>query len=154
MRQLICIIVFIFSTIIPNCSCGQDNSIILLPPIDPPIECKTSEDCLKHTDGCFTSSCLIGECHYGYFINDTPCDDKNPCTAHGKCFKGNCIGGEFRECDPPDQCHEDGLCDTVTGECLYFKKANYVLCDDSNPGTLIDQCHNGKCTGITTNESY
>ena len=152
MKKLVTLIGVLCSSLLMDCSCGKDDGIIILPPIDPPIECTTNEDCLKNIEGCFTGLCITGECHFGYFVNGTPCDDANPCTTHGECFKGNCIRGEFIKCIPPDQCQEEGKCNVLTGDCLYLNKIDGSPCNDDNPCTLIDQCYDGQCVSLQKKE--
>src|SRR4030095_14896666 len=48
-------------------------------------------------------------------------------------------------CTASDQCHDVGVCETVTGICSDPPKANGSSCEDGNPCTLPDTCQTGLC---------
>jgi hypothetical protein len=152
MKKVFLVVALLFNAFLAQCSCGQkEDSIIMLPPINPPVPCKIDKDCIKESFGsCFTGICIKEECHYGYFIDGTPCDDKNPCTEFGECFKGKCIQGKFMECPlPENDCIKKGYCDSLTGECIYEKKPNNTPCNNQEPCTSRSYCLNGECISVT-----
>src|SRR4051794_37953720 len=50
-------------------------------------------------------------------------------------------------CPAPDQCHEAGICDPMTGRCTNPSKADGTACDDGSLCTQMDSCQAGACVG-------
>lgn len=94
-----------------------------------PCVCAAKNACC---DGCFP-------------LNEAgPCDDGNPCTLGDTCLSGVCHTGVPKTCDPPDDCHEAGTCDTRTGKCVFPQKTDGALCDPG-PAWQYGTCVSGKC---------
>ncbi len=78
----------------------------------------------------------------------TPCNDGNACTQTDACNgQGVCVGGNPVQCAAPDQCHDRGTCDPVTGTCSNPNKPDGTACNDGNACTSGDTCQAGVCTG-------
>jgi hypothetical protein len=65
----------------------------------------------------------------------------------GSCQAGTCVGAAQIVCTAPDDCHEDGVCNPLTGFCSYPVRPNGTACDDGNLCTLADRCQGGVCVG-------
>jgi hypothetical protein len=76
------------------------------------------------------------------------CDDGDPCTTGDTCSGATCVGATPKDCPPLDACHDQGACDTETGNCIAVPKADGATCDDSNPCT-VDACKSGVCVGVS-----
>ncbi|MBK8259176.1 MAG: DNRLRE domain-containing protein [Polyangiaceae bacterium] len=92
---------------------------------------------------CYTTS--------GCGPNGSPCDDENVCTTGESCLNGQCQGGTLVTCQAPDECHDDGVCDQQTGNCVPPPKADGSTCDDGNACTENDSCTQGSCGGTALN---
>src|SRR5262249_20099560 len=60
---------------------------------------------------------------------------------------GVCMGSNEVICTATDQCHDLGVCDTLTGVCSNPAKPNGQGCDDGDGCTQLDTCIAGTCTG-------
>ncbi len=80
--------------------------------------------------------------------NGTPCDDANACTQTDRCQLGACVGVDPIVC-APDDCHEAGLCDPLSGACSSSPAPDGLLCDDGDPTTFDDACQSGTCEGLS-----
>ena len=112
-----------------------------------PMPCTTPPTpCYASTGTC---SGVTDRCEYAPLPNTTACDDGNKCTESDRCNgAGQCVSGNAKLCDQPDQCHESaGSCKTTTGECVYPVKPTGTLCDDGNGCTGDDSCESGFCRG-------
>jgi hypothetical protein len=76
----------------------------------------------------------------------TVCDDGNACTVSDQCVAGACTPGVAKVCQPLDQCHVAGVCNTTTGLCTSPNIADGTACSDGNACTLSDKCAAGVCT--------
>jgi hypothetical protein len=90
--------------------------------------------------GCCSASCTL-------LANGTSCSDGNACTATDTCQSGVCRGGNAVVCSAFDQCHDAGVCNSLTGTCTNPARANGSACNDGNPCSLGDVCSNGQCLG-------
>jgi alpha-tubulin suppressor-like RCC1 family protein len=108
-----------------------------------PVTCAASDQC--HEVG--TCDPGTGQCSNPAKPDGTGCDDGNPCTQTDTCEAGLCTGGNPVTCTALDQCHEAGLCDPATGQCLSPAKLDGTGCNDGNPCTQTDTCEAGMCTG-------
>ena len=79
--------------------------------------------------------------------NADPCDDGDACTLNDTCERGLCAGQEPVQCQPLDQCHVSGQCDSVTGQCTNPVSPDGIPCDDRNLCTRADSCQRGRCIG-------
>ncbi len=100
-------------------------------------ECSGGDVC--SSGACQTNSNLI-------------CDDNNPCTqdvchAYKGCENSPVSGG----CDDGNVCTLD-TCSSKTAGCVYEVINGAVLCDDSNPCTIIDYCLGGTCIAATVKD--
>ena len=77
-------------------------------------------------------------------IEETICDDGNPCTTSDACAAGTCLG-EPVDCDDENPCTDDAC--NGTGTCEH--PANTAPCDDSDPCTAADLCQEGQCSGTS-----
>jgi hypothetical protein len=94
----------------------------------------TSDNC-DPVSGCFSLD------------NADPCDDGDACTLNDTCEQGLCAGQEPVQCQPLDQCHVSGQCDSVTGQCTNPVSPDGIPCDDRNLCTRADSCQRGRCIG-------
>jgi len=108
-----------------------------------PVVCTASDQC--HDAG--TCDPATGVCSNPAKSDGTSCSDDNACTQTDTCQSGVCTPGTDVVCDPPDQCHEAGICNPTTGECEYAPKQDGTLCDDGNACTQTDTCQAGVCVG-------
>src|SRR5262249_47453691 len=99
-----------------------------------------------HGDGQCTAN---GGCTNPMKADNTPCNDLSVCTQNDVCIGGVCTGQSPKACNsPPDQCHDVGSCDRMTGNCLYPLKQQGAGCDDGMLCTWGDACDpNGVCVG-------
>jgi len=108
-----------------------------------PRTCEALDDC--HLAGvCYP---LTGECTHPVKANGAPCDDGNPCTRVDACQAGVCTGGSPVSCPAIDDCHLPGTCDPGTGTCSAPAAPEGTPCNDRNPCTTEDRCHEGVCGG-------
>lgn len=70
------------------------------------------------------------------------------CTESSSCVDGQCTGQSFVVCAAPDQCHNNGTCNDISGECSYPEKEFSTPCNDSNLCTWNDACYLGSCKGL------
>jgi len=107
-----------------------------------PVICDSGNPCI--VDSCDPE---VG-CVQQFKIEGASCDDGNPCDGNEICDgAGHCVEGTPVVCQPPDQCHEAGVCDPGTGECVYDMLPNGTSCNDNNSCTYNDTCQEGVCTG-------
>lgn len=78
----------------------------------------------------------------------TTCDDGDACTQVDTCRSGSCVGSDPVTCAALDQCHDIGVCDSVTGLCSNPAKPNGTPCDDADARTVNDVCTDGVCSGV------
>ncbi|HRI71293.1 MAG TPA: kelch repeat-containing protein, partial [Polyangium sp.] len=110
-----------------------------------PVVCTASDQC--HVAG--TCNTTTGICDNPLKPNNSVCNDGNACTATDTCQGGVCSGANPVVCSASDQCHNPGVCDTMTGMCSNPSKPNNTVCNDGNACTQTDSCQNGTCTGAT-----
>ncbi|RLC36510.1 hypothetical protein DRH29_04415 [candidate division Kazan bacterium] len=105
-------------------------------------ECVQDTDC-NDNNPCTNDICESGECIHSS-ISGIPCDDGNPCTIEDMCLNGECVGTP-KSCDDGNFCTTDS-CNETTGECEHQCNVN-VPCDDGNPNTIEDKCQlvDGSC---------
>ncbi len=77
----------------------------------------------------------------------TACDNGQGCIDGSTCVAGVCEGGEALVCPPAGQCQEDGVCSTLTNECVFLAKNEGGECDDGDLCTETDTCTTGECLG-------
>jgi hypothetical protein len=116
----------------------------------PPPQCYASKG---------TCSGLTGMCQYAPLPNTTACDDGNKCTESDKCDgAGQCVSGNSKVCNQPDQCQEsNSSCKSTTGECVYPAKPTGTPCNDGSGCTGNDMCDGaGSCSGsyLCCNNQY
>ncbi|HEY3592354.1 MAG TPA: DUF11 domain-containing protein [Polyangiaceae bacterium] len=74
------------------------------------------------------------------------------CVQANGCLAGPCNSNRAVVCPAPDQCHDQGTCNTATGVCADNPpKANNTPCNDGTVCTLNDNCQAGVCQGSTLN---
>jgi MYXO-CTERM domain-containing protein len=71
------------------------------------------------------------------------------CVQANSCLAGACNANTAVVCDAPNQCHDEGTCDTVTGACVAMPMTDGTACDDMNACTQTDTCESGACTSGT-----
>ncbi len=81
----------------------------------------------------------------GHVANAAPCDDGDACTQTDVCADGSCGGGDPVVCPLPDQCHDPGVCDPLSGACSNPAKADGSGCTDGDVCTAGDACSAGVC---------
>ncbi|MDI1451161.1 proprotein convertase P-domain-containing protein [Polyangium sp. 6x1] len=98
---------------------------------------------------CTAEACAGGLPIHPNVPEGTTCTDGEECTAADVCVMGTCQPGTPIVCQPPDACHDTGVCDAMLGACTYPAKMNGTTCDDGNGCTVSDQCTAGVCGGTT-----
>jgi streptogramin lyase len=106
-----------------------------------PVVCMAADQC--HDPGICNPA--NGMCSNPNRPNGTPCTDGNACTQTDTCQMGACVGGGGVTCPTPDQCHDPGTCNPMTGTCTNPAKPNGTACSDSNGCTQADTCQGGTC---------
>ncbi len=106
-----------------------------------PKSCAAQDQC--HLDG--NCDPVTGNCNNLLKPNGVACNDGNPCTQLDICQLGVCQGNNPIICVTADQCHDPGVCDSVTGLCNDPVKADGTSCTDSNACTQFDVCKGGTC---------
>ncbi|MCP9769333.1 thioredoxin family protein, partial [Lacihabitans sp. LS3-19] len=76
--------------------------------------------------------------------NGSTCDDNNICTENDQCIAGTCSGTSISCPDDGNLC-TTAACNPLSG-CIQVN--NNSACDDGDPCTINDVCHNGVCAGI------
>jgi hypothetical protein len=102
--------------------------------------CTASDDC--HEVG--TCDPTTGTCSDDVKPAGSTCSDGNACTLDDVCDgNGTCSPGLPRDCSTDDPCHESGICDVTTGNCVVTPKA--VDCSQdvcSEDPACIEICDN------------
>merc|ERR1719156_448074 len=108
----------------------------------PPSDCHMEGVC-QHADG---------SCEYDLKPTNTECDDGNEKTKDDKCMAGICTGiakCANVECATPSACHQQGVCNEYTGQCMPQFQPSTHRCDDGSDLTVEDKCDGaGQCIGI------
>lgn len=131
-----------YALVADNTSCSDSNPCTLDDYclagycVGTPKTCFAPNSC--HDDGVCDPD--TGSCSIVYKANGTACSDSNACTLNDACYLGTCVPGTQKPCEALDQCHDVGVCDTLTGYCSNPYKANGTACDDGNLCTSNDQC--------------
>ena len=110
-----------------------------------PVTCVASDQC--HAVG--TCDPTTGTCSMPARPDGAPCDDGDACTRTDTCRAGLCAGASPMVCAVPDQCHDAGVCDPLTGACSVRAKSDGSPCDDGNACTRADTCQAGVCIGTS-----
>jgi hypothetical protein len=110
-----------------------------------PVTCASADQC---SDAGICNP-TTGSCTKVPKPDGTSCNDGDACTRADSCRGGQCAGGEPVVCAAADQCHTQGTCDPSTGICSNPAKDDGTACDDKNPCTLGETCHEGTCSGAT-----
>jgi len=85
-----------------------------------------------------------GQCTTPLKPEGSLCDDGDLCTTGDTCALGECIG-VAKTCEPPDDCHDIGVCNPDTGACENPILDNDTVCDIGNPCYVNGLCQNGVC---------
>jgi hypothetical protein len=80
-------------------------------------------------------------------VDGSACTDANACTQPDTCQAGACVGANPVTCNPSDQCHIAGACDSGTGVCSNPIAPDGTPCADGNACTASDVCTAGACAG-------
>jgi cysteine-rich repeat protein len=109
----------------------------------------TPRDCSGAGNQCNLGVCneATDQCEAQPLANNTPCTDGNACTQTDTCQGGSCTGTNPVVCNPLDQCHDAGTCNTLSGVCSNPAKPNGSACSDNDACTQSDTCQGGACTG-------
>ena len=107
-----------------------------------PVTCTPSDDC--HAAGACDPA--TGACTDPVKPDGASCDDGDGCSQTDTCQSGTCTGADPVVCPAPDQCHEQGTCNPVTGSCTTPTKADGTACDDGNACSLMNFCQGGTCS--------
>lgn len=106
-------------------------------------KCKSGELKVCPQPVCTVSSCEAGLCVTDLtLLNDTDCDDENPCTTLSKCLDASCLAVINKNCDDANICTLDS-CDPKSS-CVN-EPVNLIPCDDGNACTESDVCKSGSC---------
>ena len=108
-----------------------------------PVVCSAADAC--HDAG--TCNPSTGACTSPPKPDGTSCDDGSACTRSDTCQGGTCTGANPVSCPAPDECHQAGVCDPVTGTCSFAAKPDGSACNDGDACTQSDTCQAGVCRG-------
>ena len=108
-----------------------------------PVVCTAADAC--HDAG--TCNPSTGACTSPPKPDGTSCDDGSACTRSDTCQGGTCTGANPVSCPAPDECHQAGVCDPVTGTCSFAAKPDGSACNDGDACTQSDTCQAGVCRG-------
>lgn len=99
----------------------------------PEIACPSADAC--HIEGICNPA--TGECA-NTLPDGAACDDGDKCTEFDTCQEGVCSGAVPVVCDPPDSCHNAGVCNPSTGMCEYASNGepcpNHIPIESSGGG--------------------
>lgn len=125
------------------CDVYECNGIDFCNYVTAAVTCVPQSDC-EVDRVCIPAS---GECAPIYAEDGTTCDDGNLCTGSSSCLAGVCIGADPELCFVADSCHQQGVCDPLTGTCAYAASADYTPCLSVNATDLTTNsiCLNGTC---------
>ncbi len=126
----------------------------------------------KTADACAHAQCISGQCTVAAYTqcpqaypclvqacdpgsgqcvavntNGTSCDDGSLCTTKDTCSASECVGTPVSCPVNTNPCRQDGVCDAMTGGCVYAKVADGNTCDDGQFCTVNDACLSGVCSG-------
>ncbi|RME25502.1 MAG: hypothetical protein D6806_07760, partial [Deltaproteobacteria bacterium] len=112
------------------------------------LECVEDTDC-DDSNPCTADICASGQCHNSNFPDGTPCNDGNGCTEGDSCVNGTCTGQQ-KDCSGLDSQCMVGVCNEQTGQCeqQYGQERG---CDDGLFCTIDDACTEGTCSGLPRN---
>ena len=113
--------------------------------VSTPKTCTALDQC--HVAG--TCNPATGLCSNPAATNGTSCNDGDKCKTSETCQSGVCSGGISTACQPLDQCHVAGTCDSTTGACSNPAATNGTSCNDGNKCTNGETCSSGTCGGGT-----
>lgn len=105
------------------------------------VVCDDLDDC-KVSLGCNSRT---GACEYALKEDGTECIDGDLCTVESVCTNGVCGAVRRLDCSSDCSCKEEGVCDTLTGECAVQKSCSPRACSDGQWCTLGDMCVEGEC---------
>ncbi len=124
------------------CTLGDSCSAGLCLPTSA-VTCAASDQC--HAAGTCDSS--TGVCSNPPLPDATPCNDGDACTQTDSCQAGVCVGQNPVVCPASDQCHGEGVCNSVTGACSNPALPDGTLCNDGSLCATNDACQAGICVG-------
>jgi hypothetical protein len=128
-----------------------------------PAICLSSADCIQPDVPCLRRSCNReqGKCvDDPYALNNTPCDDGDPCTGDDRCAGGECRGmtrlcvicGDDYCANPqetcatcPEDCGDCPLFEEECGDLLDEDQDGFTDCDDTDC-FATPQCLDPECT--------
>src|SRR5262249_47792414 len=99
-----------------------------------PVTCPTPDQC--HDAG--TCNPTTGVCSNPPKPDGKACTDNDACTQTDSCQGGFCVGANPITCPAPDQCHDPGTCNPVTGACSNPAKPDGKSCNDNDACTQSD----------------
>lgn len=95
---------------------------------------------------CTLDSCdPIGGPAHVLVADGTSCSDHDACTVGDSCQAGACAAGIATNCASPDECHHEGVCNPLTGNCDYPSRDDGTPCDDQSVCSLTSACQAGEC---------
>jgi MYXO-CTERM domain-containing protein len=81
--------------------------------------------------------------------NGYGCNPGNWCYQNGSCQNGMCVPILPVSCPKPDQCHDPGICDPMTGFCRAGpNKGDGVGCYVDDNRCKIGKCQSGACVSV------
>ncbi|WP_050431980.1 thrombospondin type 3 repeat-containing protein [Chondromyces crocatus] len=107
-----------------------------------PVVCPPPATC--HLQG--TCDPATGTCASPPAPDGSACSEGNGCTETDTCQAGTCTSSNPQVCAPINDCHQQGACDLVTGDCIPAPLPDGSSCNDGNACTQGDQCNAGTCT--------
>jgi len=108
---------------------------------DNPVVCAPLDDC--HEAGACDPA--TGACDSPEKPDGTVCDDGDPCSITALCVMGVCTASAPVVCQPPDECHDAGVCNPETGGCEDIEKPDGTPCQSDEPCTDPGVCQAGVC---------
>ncbi len=95
---------------------------------------------------CIACNVAGNEGHCGSRPAASACSDGNACTVGDACTGATCVPGTQTICPVPDECHDQGICDTFSGLCSNPSKTDMTPCSSDMHDCTGDSCVAGVCT--------
>eukprot|EP01059_Diplonema_ambulator_P004353 TRINITY_DN14055_c0_g1_i1.p1 TRINITY_DN14055_c0_g1~~TRINITY_DN14055_c0_g1_i1.p1 ORF type:complete len:4521 (+),score=859.58 TRINITY_DN14055_c0_g1_i1:194-13564(+) len=120
-------------------------------------QCLAIADCGMYkcfsSNPCAVAICFTNECSELTKEDGAYCDDGDFNTVNDRCAAGVCVGTDKCNgvvCGISDECHVQGACNTLTGQCSDPRAADGTACNDNAMQSVSDSCSAGSCYGVVT----
>lgn len=108
----------------------------------------SNKECPQLPSPCMFSDCEpdTGDCMPKPLPDGISCNDENPCTLMDVCNAGECSGVE-KDCSSDALPCAEGVCNPITGACVFETLDDGAACDDGDLCTEGEVCLGGACNG-------